>query len=280
MSDHSGSFRTSWCPAVGPYASSRAWSLRRGRKKTAAQDADAPMTRLTVAVEPERVQIPPGSAQLDPESRAWIEGLRATGAEHARALERLHELLLRAAYSEAQRRRHLYPEIDGAELDDLCRQAADDAVVAVTRKLDVYRGASRFTTWAYAFAIFEVSTKLRRHAWRGRSIPTADDDASWDRLASGATAAQTRIESTELLGDLRRAVTEELTPRQREVFIAVVLNDVQIDVVAGQLQSTRGAVYKVLPDARRKLRLRLEREGNLSGGGGDERTRTPYHAGP
>ena len=91
------------------------------------------MTRLTVAVEPERVQIPSGSAQLDPESRAWIEGLRATGAEHARALERLHDLLLRAAYSEAQRRRHLYPEIDGAELDDLCRQAADDAVKESTR---------------------------------------------------------------------------------------------------------------------------------------------------
>ena len=83
------------------------------------------------------------------------------------------------------------------------------------------------------------------------------------RLAGGATAAQARIESTDLLRALRRAVTEELTPRQREVFIAVALNDVQIDVVAGQLQSTRGAVYKVLHDARRKLRLRLEREGHL-----------------
>ncbi len=221
------------------------------------------MARLTVALEPERVQIPSGSAQLDLESRVWIEGLRATGAEHAQALERLHDLLLRAAFSEAQRRRHLYPEIDGAELDDLCRQAADDAVIAVTRKLEGYRGASRFTTWAYGFAIFEVSVKLRRHAWRGRSIPTADDDATWDRLAGGATAAQAHIESTELLRALRRAVTEELTPRQRDVFVAVALNDVQIDVVAEQLQSTRGAVYKVLHDARLKLRLRLEREGHL-----------------
>ena len=159
--------------------------------------------------------------------------------------------------------RHLYPEIDGAELDDLCRQAADDAVVAVIGKLDGYRGASRFTTWAYGFAIFEVSVKLRRHAWRGRSIPTADDDATWDRLAGGATSAQAHVESAELLRALRRAVAEELTPRQREVFVAVALNDVQIDVVAEQLHSTRGAVYKVLHDARRKLRLRLEREGHL-----------------
>jgi len=216
-------------------------------------------------VESERVQIASDSApsRLDLESRNWIDGLRATGLEHARALERLHDLLLRAAHTEARRRRHLYPEIGGAELDDLCGQAADDAVLAVTRKLDGYRGASRFTTWAYGFAIFEVSVKLRRHAWRGGSIPTADDDATWDRLAGGATAAQSHVESAELLRALRRAITEELTPRQREVFVAVALNDVQIDVVAGQLESTRGAIYKVLHDARRKLRLRLEREGHL-----------------
>ena len=130
-------------------------------------------------------------------------------------------------------------------------------------KRDVYRGASSFTTWAYAFAVFEVSVKLRRHAWRGRSIPTADDDATWDRLAEGASGAQARLESVELLRAMRQAVAEELTARQREVFVAVALNDVQIDVLAEQLQSTRGAIYKVLHDARRKLRLRLEREGHL-----------------
>ena len=213
----------------------------------------------------DRTQIAAASSrgQLDVESRACVEGLRSTGGEQARALERLHDLLLRAAHSEARRRRHLYPEIAGAELNDLCRQAADDAVVAVMAKLDGYRGASRFTTWAYGFAIFEVSVKLRRHAWRGRSIPTADDDATWDRLGGGAETAHSRLESVELLRALRRAVDEELTPRQREVFVAVALNEVEIDVVSEQLRTTRGAVYKLLHDARRKLRLRLEREGQL-----------------
>ena len=105
--------------------------------------------------------------------------------------------------------------------------------------------------------------KLRRHAWRGRTIPTADDDATWNRLAAGGSTAQARIESADLLDALRRAVAEELSPRQREVFVAVALNEVEIDAVAERLQSTRGAVYKVLHDARRKLRLRLEREGHL-----------------
>jgi len=203
----------------------------------------------------------PGADDL--ESRAWLEGLRASGADRAAALERLHDLVLRAAYAEAGRRRHLYPEIAGAELDDLCRQAADDAVVAVMGKLDGFRGASRFTTWAYGFAILEISVKLRRHAWHGGSIPTADDDATWNRVAARAATAQARLESVELLDALRRAVADELSPRQREVFVAVALNGVEIDVVAAQLQSTRGAVYKVLHDARRKLRTRLEREGHL-----------------
>jgi RNA polymerase sigma-70 factor (ECF subfamily) len=206
----------------------------------------------------------PAPAVLDPDSRAWVDGLRAPGAEQARALERLHELLLHAAHAEARRRRHLYPEIAGAELDDVCRQAADDAVVAVTAKLDGYRGASRFTTWAYAFVVLEISMKLRRHAWREGRIPTADDDATWHRLAGGATSAQARVESAELLAALRRAVAEELTPRQRDVFVAVALNEVEIDVVAGELGSTRGAVYKVLHDARRKLRSRLELDGYLT----------------
>ena len=229
------------------------------------------MRSLVVQVRSERTESRTAALpeQLDVESRGWVDGLRAEGVERARALERLHELLLRAAYAEAHRRRHLYPEIGGAELDDLCSQAAGDAVLAVTSKLDGYRGASRFTTWAYAFAIFEVSVKLRRHAWHRGRIPTADDDATWDRFAEGTHTAQSRVESAELLRALRRAVAEELTPRQREVFVAVALNEVQIDVVAGQLHSSRGAVYKVLHDARAKLRRRLEREGHLE----EEQTR-------
>jgi RNA polymerase sigma-70 factor (ECF subfamily) len=220
---------------------------------------------LVAPVQSDQAQFGPDAApgHRDLESRAWIEGLRGTEGERVRTLERLHDLLLRATRSEAHRRRYLYPEIGGSELDDVCQQAADDALVAVTNKLDGYRGASRFTTWAYAFAVFEVSVKLRRHAWRGHSIPTADDDVTWDRLASSESAAHAGLESRELLRALRRAVAEELTPRQREVFVAVVLNDVEIDVLAEQLQSTRGAVYKVLHDARRKLRLFLERDGHL-----------------
>ena len=83
-------------------------------------------------------------------------------AEREQALGRLHELLLRAAHAEL-RRRSRPAGVEGRELDDLAHQAADDAVVAITGKLDRFRGDSRFTTWAYKFVILEVSAKLGRH---------------------------------------------------------------------------------------------------------------------
>ena len=213
-------------------------------------------------MERERTSEPALAGALDAESREWIRSLRAEGDERARAVERLHGLLLRAARREAHRRRHLVPA-GGVELDDICEQADDDAVVAVMSKLDGFRGQRRFTTWAYQFSVFEISVKLRRHAWRGRMIPTADDDSTWDRLGHEAAEADSRLEGLDLMRALRETVAEELTPRQREAFVAVVLNDVPADALAERLGSTRGAVYKTVHDARRKLRRRLEAGGYI-----------------
>jgi RNA polymerase sigma-70 factor, ECF subfamily len=223
-----------------------------------------PGSTLTRVVQRDGASGLPGSSEagLDAETSTWLRTLRADGEERVRAVEQLHGLLLRAARWEAQRRRGLAP-VGGVELDDLCQQATDDAVVAVLAKLDDFRGASRFTTWAYKFVLYEVSVKLRRHAWRGRTIPTADDDPTWDRLAHQAGQAEMVVESLDLVRALRRAVVEELTPLQREVFVAVLLNGVPGDVLAARLGSTRGAIYKTVHDARRKLRARLAADGYL-----------------
>lgn len=197
--------------------------------------------------------LPQRADALDAESEDWLRRLRGDGAERERALADLHRLLLRVAHAEAQRRRGTLPEPVVADLDDLCLQAADDALLSVTAKLDDFAGRSRFTTWAIKFAIFEVSTRLRRHAWRGRRVRL--DDEAWTRLPdSRAATAQRRAELNELLAEMRRAVDDVLTPRQRDVFVAAALQEVPIDVLAEQLGSGRGAIYKMLHDARRRLR--------------------------
>src|SRR4051812_42038144 len=103
-------------------------------------------------------------AALDAESAAWIDGLAPASSDRNRAVAALHVLLLRAARAELSRRAPRVG-IGGPEVDDLAHQAADDAVVSILRRLPEFRGDSRFTTWAYKFAILEVSTKLGRHFW-------------------------------------------------------------------------------------------------------------------
>jgi RNA polymerase sigma-70 factor, ECF subfamily len=195
----------------------------------------------------------------DAESRAWVRGLRADGVRADDARRRLHELLLRAARFEINRRRGSLPHVRGGDLDDLAHHAADDAMVAILDKLDEYRGESRFTTWAYKFALLEAAVKLRRRAWQGREIPLEPEHWSVVPGHEGGPAAS--AESREVLGVLADAIETELSPRQREVLVAIVLNEVPIDVVADRLDATRGAIYKTVHDARKKLRAHLEEAG-------------------
>jgi RNA polymerase sigma-70 factor (ECF subfamily) len=197
---------------------------------------------------------------LDAESRHWIEALGGDGPAHEEAVVRLHELLLRAARFEVSRRRLTTAHLRGGDHDDLACQAADDALVAVLRKLSTFRGESRFTTWAYKFALFEAAVKVRRRAWQDRELPLEPD--SWPDIASRALSPHDQLVESELLGALRDAIKDALSDHQREVLVAVTLNGVPIDVLAERLNTTRGALYKTLHDARAKLRVRLAEQGH------------------
>jgi RNA polymerase sigma-70 factor, ECF subfamily len=186
----------------------------------------------------------------------WIAGLRASGVQRDNAVAELRALLVRVARFECQRRRWML-HVRGPELEDIAQQAANDALVAILAKLDEFRGESRFTTWAYKFVMFQVSTKLGRHFWRTGSA-TLGEPVDPERIADRlATAPDRRAEQRELLGALASAVERDLTEHQRKVFVAIALDDVPVDALAAELGSNRNAVYKALFDARRKLRASL-----------------------
>jgi RNA polymerase sigma-70 factor, ECF subfamily len=199
----------------------------------------------------------PDRAQAD--SRAWLSALRTAGAERDQAVARLHELLLRAARFEVSRRRAALSHVRGEELDDLALQAADDALVAVLAKLDDYRGASRFTTWAYKFALLEAGVRLRRRSWQEREVVLEPE--AWPLMADARQSPESEAETGELMQALRRSIDGCLTEHQREVLVALALNGVPLDVLAERLNTTRNALYKTLHDARRKLRSDLARKG-------------------
>ena len=200
-----------------------------------------------------------GAARPDQSGpQGWLDRLSRPGPGREAAAAELHALLLRAARFEVRRRQAVFPQLHGADLDDLAWQSADDALMSILRRLGDFRGDSRFTTWAVKFAIVEAGANVRRHAWRGREIPLAP--ASWLALPTGAATPHQHAEAQELLTALREEAAQ-LTGRQREVFAAIALNDVPIDVLAERLNTTRGALYKTLHDARRHLRAALAARG-------------------
>jgi RNA polymerase sigma-70 factor (ECF subfamily) len=201
------------------------------------------------------------SVVLDRASRRWVEQLDPGHPRHDHAAAKLHDVLRRAAVHELHRRRGQLDGLSGPELDDVAQQCADDALMKILARLDSFAGLSRFTTWAYAFVIFEVSSKVARHAWQHH--PPSAEDLTWDQHADTLTPRPgDQVERREQLAALTRAIEDDLTPRQREVFVAIALNDVAIDVLALQLRSNRNAIYKNVFDARRKLRASLAAAGH------------------
>jgi RNA polymerase sigma-70 factor (ECF subfamily) len=195
----------------------------------------------------------------DTESREWLEALRADGPVRDEAVARLHALLLRAARFEIARRRPALAHLRGDDLDDIAHHAADDALMSVLRRLDDFRGLSRFTTWAYKFALLEAAVKLRKRAWQGREIPLEPE--SWSLFSDASLPPDEEAEQSELMATLQAAIAEALTPHQRRVLVALAVNGVPIDVLAERLNTNRGALYKTLHDARKKLRNHLDERG-------------------
>jgi RNA polymerase sigma-70 factor (ECF subfamily) len=194
------------------------------------------------------VEAQPPVAVLDPDSREWLRALRAGGPDRDEAITRLHALLLKGARFEVARRRPTLPHLRGNELEDIALEAADDALMSVLARLDSFRGFSRFTTWVYKFALLEAAVKLRRRAWQGREVPLQPE--TWTLLASSGLEPDEEAEQSELLATVKRLIDEVLTPHQRRVLTALALNGVPIDVLAERLNTTRGALYKTLHDAR------------------------------
>jgi RNA polymerase sigma-70 factor (ECF subfamily) len=204
-------------------------------------------------------------AGLDRASRRWVEQLRVGHPRRDQTVGRLHDVLLHIAYHELSRRRGQLASIRGAEFDDLAQQAANDAVVKILTRLDDFRGLSRFTSWAYKFVMFEVSRKVATHRWRRQ--PPGREELVFEQLPdSQAPHAGDRLEQQEQLKALSAAIGE-LTDRQREVFVAIALNEIPIDVLAIRLGTNRNAIYKNLFDARRNLRADMAAAGHPVGNG-------------
>lgn len=193
--------------------------------------------------------------QLDPESRVWLKQLHANGPVRDAAIARLHALLLKEARYEVRRRTAALAHPSGRDLEDLAMQAADDALVVILAKLEDFRGDALFTTWARRFAALEVPGEIRRRLGHARDLPSDSD--GWLDERAGSEDPEQLTEVRDQARTVGRLIADKLTAHQREVLLAMTVDEVPTDRLALRLHSTSGALYKALHDARVKLREEL-----------------------
>lgn len=226
-------------------------SVSRSRRagKGARRGHDGPGCRTGAAVAPPC----PG---LDADSRSWWARLHAPEPTRGRAIAEIHERLRREAAFHIRLRVRLIPEFPRSDIDDLAIQAADDALMALLRKLDDYRGDSQFWTWARRFAALEAPVSIRRHLGCDRVGIARDPEIVLDVPDRGCSVHE-RAELNELVRAVSDLIADALTPRQRTVLVAITLDGVSARALARELHTTSGAIYKTLHDARRKLRAHV-----------------------
>lgn len=186
----------------------------------------------------------------------WVTRLSTSGTARDGAVADLHGLMLRAARHRISRMTEA-AGLGSVRREEIAQAAADDATMSVLGRLHTFEGRSRFTTWAYKFAILQAGVELRRALWKDRDIPLAEIG---EPLESPSSSPEALVEAADLATAVRSALAT-LTPHQRQVATALLVDDVPIDVLAERLGTNRNALYKTLHDARQRLRTQLESTG-------------------
>ena len=196
----------------------------------------------------------------------WLADLQGEPARQTRALESLRKRLERSILYYLSHERSDMRDLAPQELQSLADDLAQDATLRVMENLANFRGESRFTTWANKIAIRLAISDLRRARYKDFSLDNLASEgdflpASSNLVSEAPPNPETATEREDVRQRIEQALHQALTPRQAQALIAVALRGVPMDVVAEQMDTNRNALYKLIHDARRKLRTYLEEEG-------------------
>jgi RNA polymerase sigma-70 factor (ECF subfamily) len=190
----------------------------------------------------------------------WLLDLRCEGDIQAAALEDLRKIILRGLpFALASHLPASHPEHQS-----LIEEVAQDTLLRVLDRLDTFEGRSQFTTWVHKIAIRMAFSELRRRRWRDVSLEDRmenEDSPGMPEPADPSASPEAIIERDDLLLRINRIVQEELTDKQRMALQAVALKGMPMEEVAHRMDMQRNALYKLLHDARKRLKQRLEEEG-------------------
>lgn len=191
----------------------------------------------------------------------WLDALRSSGSSQASALSDLREILL----SGLKRGLSKWLEPYSPELEALAEDTVQQALIRILDHLDTFEGRSRFTTWAYKVAINLALTDLRRKQWQDFSLEELLEPKSEDRagrsLVDEESGPEATVEQRELMARIGAILEDELSPRQYSLMRAVALEGIPMEAIAQKMGVKRNALYKMMHDARLKLKRRMALEG-------------------
>lgn len=203
----------------------------------------------------------------DRTNEQWLSELRSEDVPiQTAALEDLRKRLQRSIYFYLSQDRSDLRGLATQELEQMAQDLAQDATLRVIDNMDKFRGESRFTTWANKIAVRLAISDLRRARYKDFSLDelTADGEIlpSSTRIASTAEPTPEKVaERDDVMEKIELAFKEALTERQYQALVAVALKGIPMDVVAERMGTNRNALYKLIHDARRKLKAHLESQG-------------------
>jgi RNA polymerase sigma-70 factor (ECF subfamily) len=193
-------------------------------------------------------------------NEAWLADLRAEDETRSIALEDLRAVIQKGLPYALSR--WLSPDLP--QFNSLVDEVTQETLLRVLDQLDTFEGRSQFTTWVHKIAVRIALTELRRKRWRDSSLDelTENEDAPPPPglLADSQAGPETSAERVDMMARVRRIIEEELTDRQRQALILLGVQDMPIEDAARKLKTNRNALYKLLHDARLRLRTRLATE--------------------
>ncbi|RMF82343.1 MAG: sigma-70 family RNA polymerase sigma factor [Chloroflexi bacterium] len=197
----------------------------------------------------------------------WLEELTGPPEVQDAALDALRTRLQRGIFYYLSRERSDLMNLSMQEINQMAEDLAQDATLRVMENLDSFRGDSRFTTWATKIAVRVAISDLRRARYKDFSLDDMTAEGEMLPVSSNTTTNSTTpnpenaAERQDVMAKIQQALDEALTERQHRALVAVALNGVPMDIVAEQMGTNRNALYKLIHDARRKLRSHLEAQG-------------------
>src|SRR5262245_25737387 len=204
---------------------------------------------------------------VDRTNEQWLAELTGSPDVQAPAIEDLRQRLQRGIFYYLSRERSDLSHLSNQEITQMAEDLAQDATLRVIENLDSFRGDSRFTTWATKIAVRVAISDLRRARYKDFSLD--DLTADGDLLPASATNVNSTpipnpedaTERADVMVKISKALEDVLTERQYQALTAVALQGVPLDIVVERMGTNRNSLYKLLHDARRKLRAYLETQG-------------------